>query len=188
MAKRALRTKKVAKPAVFNGGTRWTVVAGELRRGKGNPGTRHLFRVVAEKLPFDAFSGVKKHFMQNNDRHNGVYIAHDSMGTPRYIGRGNVFNRLAQRQKAQPLELAYFSFYIVEDRKHEREIESLLIRAAGPLLDFNTQKKRVGIGPASLMDFEAGTKFYERQRRRGRAKGSKKKVAKSAKKPTAVRR
>jgi hypothetical protein len=41
------------------------------------------------------------------------------MGCPRYIGRGRIFSRLVARQKAQVLELKYFSFCVVEEKKHE---------------------------------------------------------------------
>lgn len=99
---------------------------------------------------------------------DGVYVAHDSMGYARYVGRGAIFTRLRARQKAQPAELVYFSFYVVEDKKHEREVETLLIRAAGPQLHFNTRKRRIDIQPGDVRDFEAGTKFFERQGRRGR--------------------
>jgi hypothetical protein len=85
------------------------------------------------------------------------------MGYPRYIGRGNIRARLAARFNAQREELVYYSFYVVQDKIHEREIETLLIRAAGPLLDFNDKKKRIGIQAGSTMDFEAGTRFYERR-------------------------
>jgi len=124
--------------------------------------------MVAEKLPYASLSAVRKHVAKTIKKPDGVYIAHDSMGFPRYIGRGNVFQRLAARLKAQKLELVYFSFYLVSDKKHEREIETLLIRAAGPLLEFNTKKKRVDIKPGDIRDYEAGTTFYERQYRKGR--------------------
>lgn len=90
------------------------------------------------------------------------------MGCPRYIGRGDIFLRLEARHKAQPLELKYFSFYVVSEKKHEREIETLLIRAAGFLLEFNDRKKRGGIAHGNIRDFEAGTLFYERQQKKGR--------------------
>ena len=77
--------------------------------------------------------------------------------------RGAIFARLAARKKAQALELEYFSFYVVNEKKHEREIETLLIRAAAFLLEFNTRKKRVGIEAGSIHDYEAGTVFYQRQ-------------------------
>jgi len=38
----------------------------------------------------------------------GIYVAHDSMGVARYIGRGNIFDRLKARRKAQVLELVFF--------------------------------------------------------------------------------
>ena len=100
--------------------------------------------------------------------HDGIYVAHDSMGYARYVGRGNIFSRLRARQKAQPLELVYFSFYVVLNKNHEREIETLLIRASGPLLQFNTRKKRVTIQAGNIRDYEPGTYFYERQRKKGK--------------------
>lgn len=103
---------------------------------------------------------------------NGIYIAHDSMGVPRYIGRGSILNRLKNRKKAQPLELIYFSFYVVSEKSHEREIETLLIRAASTQLHFNTRKKRVDIEAGVNKDYEAGTVFFERQRPRGRKRGT----------------
>jgi hypothetical protein len=90
------------------------------------------------------------------------------MGVARYIGRGDIFDRLGKHKKAHYLELAYFSFYVIPDKGHEREVETLLIRAAGPSLHFNTRKKRVDIQPRDIRDYEPGTKFYERQMKRGR--------------------
>lgn len=152
----------------------WVIHFGELKQIRKKPGpvpkaakTEHLFRVIGEKLPFAALAAVKKHLQDSGYSSQGVYVAHDSMGCPRYIGRGNIFQRLAARKKAQQLELEYFSFYVVADKKHEREIETLLIRAAAFLLEFNDRKKRVGIAPASVNDFEAGTVFYVRRYERG---------------------
>jgi hypothetical protein len=173
MARKAMLTKTI-QARVFEDGQQWTVEFGELRRHQANPGkTPHLFRVIGEKLPHQSFSAVKKHLTdylaeQGILNCNGVYIAHDSMGFPRYIGRGNIFNRLKSRFDAQKLELVYFSFYVIADKKHEREIETLLIRAAGGLLEFNNRKKRVGILQGNIKDYEAGTRFYERQYKRGR--------------------
>ena len=146
----------------------WRVCFGNLQRPKRAAGrpvkeAEHLFRVVGEKLPFSALDDVKRHMTASNERMSGVYVAHDSMGCPRYIGRGAIFARLAARKKAQTLELEYFSFYVVNEKKHEREIETLLIRAAAFLLEFNTRKKRVGIAAGSVHDYEAGTVFYQRQ-------------------------
>jgi len=123
---------------------------------------------VGEKLPFEALSEVRFDLKNLGHPHQGVYVAHDSMGCPRYIGRGDIFQRLEARRKAQPLELKYFSFYVVSDKKHEREIETLLIRAASFLLEFNARKKQIGIDHGNVRDFEAGTRFYERQKRKGR--------------------
>lgn len=146
----------------------WRVFAGKLVPRPGHPGkSKRLFDLVAEKLPYDCLAEIRKHaareFGVGNDP-RGVYIAHDSMACPRYIGRGRVFSRLITRRRRNPRELVYFSFYLVEERKHEREIETLLIRAAGPLLHFNEMKKQDTIATGSVADFEAGTRFYRRSR------------------------
>lgn len=170
MAKKAKLTKKIRQKIFGDKSSLWTVHHGELKRGKGNPGkTEHLFRVVGEKLPYSALAAVKAHVKTELKLEPyGVYVAHDSMGCPRYIGRGNVFERLDARRKAQLLELQYFSFYLVSEKKHEREIETLLIRAAGFLLEFNSRKKRVGISHGNIRDYEAGTVFFERQFKKGK--------------------
>jgi len=134
---------------------------------------RPLFKVVAEKLPFAALAKVRKHCREAGLPTTGVYVAHDSMGTARYVGRGSIFSRLRSHRRGHPHELAYFSFYVVQDRTHEREIETLLIRAAGGSLHFNDRKKRVDIQPGNIRDYEAGTLFYERQRRKGKTKAGK---------------
>lgn len=149
--------------------SQWTVTFGELRRPRGRPkGLKPLFKAVGEKLPFDALRDVRRHLRSRNIPLTGVYIAHDSMGVPRYIGRGNIFPRLKRRRARQLLELVYFSFYVVTEKTHEREVETLLIRAAGTQLHFNTRKKRVDIQSGSVRDYEAGTFFYERRYRRGK--------------------
>jgi hypothetical protein len=154
---------------VYTDGHQWTIHYGELKRGQGRPPkTDHLFRVVGEKLPYQALQDVKRHLKAQGHTFHGLYVAHDSMGCPRYIGRGNIFGRLEARKKAQQLELEYFSFYVVSEKKHEREVETLLIRAAGFLLEFNDRKKRVGIAPGGIRDYEAGTVFYERHYKKGK--------------------
>lgn len=154
-------------------GNDWAVHYGELRRGRGRPATTsRLFKFLGEKIPFEALDDVRNHFTSDGTSSQGVYVAHDSMGTPRYIGRGSIFSRLQARKKAHPHELYYFSFYIVEEKQHEREIETLLIRAAGDSLEFNDRKKRIGIKPGNVRDYEPGTFFYERQSHRGRRKGN----------------
>lgn len=172
-AGKAASKRVTVERAIYNSSP-WVVHFGELQRLRKGPGrpsrasrTEHLFRVVAEKLPFEALGTVRVHLKNQGYSSQGVYVAHDSMGCPRYIGRGDIFQRLATRKKSKDLELEYFSFYVVAEKKHEREIETLLIRAAAFLLEFNDRKKRVGIAPGSVNDFEAGTVFYERKYERG---------------------
>jgi hypothetical protein len=168
-ARKKARLTKLTLRTVFDDKDQWKVLYGELKRGRGRPSrTAHLFRVVGEKLPFEALAQVRYDLEDHGHPHQGVYVAHDSMGCPRYIGRGDIFQRLEARRKLQPLELKYFSFYVVSDKKHEREIETLLIRAASFLLEFNARKKRTGIAHGNVRDFEAGTLFYERQQKKGR--------------------
>ena len=177
MAKK-VKSIKVAK---IWGDKQWTVRFGALNPGPGRPdAVQSLFKVVGEKIPFEALNAVNKYLRDNKIRRNGVYIAHDSMGYARYIGRGRIFQRLRARVKSQVLELKYFSFYVVEERKHEGEIETLLIRAAGPLLQFNTKKKRVTINAGRLLDYEAGTLFFERSYVRGKKPKRKNKASTKA--------
>ncbi len=160
--------KKVESADVWHGNS-WVVKYGELKRGRGNPGNvANLFKVVGEKLPFDSLAKIKAALVAEGLHHQGVYLAHDSMGCPRYGGRGDIFSRLKQHKDAHPDELSYFSFYVVAEKKHEREVETLLIRGASFLLEFNDRKRRVGVEPGDIRDFEAGTHFFERQRKRGR--------------------
>lgn len=106
-----VKTIKVAK---MWGDKQWTVRFGRLNPGPGRPETiQSLFKVVAEKIPFEALNAVNRYLRDNNIRRNGVYLAHDSMGYARYIGRGRIFPRLRARLKSQILELKYFSFYVV---------------------------------------------------------------------------
>ena len=147
----------------------WSVVYGELKRPPGRPyKTKPLFKCVGEKIPFKALGEIEKQLEEKDITKQGVYIAHDSMGTARYVGRGdNVFSRLKKRKKAHPNELTYFSFFIVVDKQHEREVETLLIRQAAPVLEFNQKKKRVGISTGNVKDYEAGTCYFERQIKKG---------------------
>jgi hypothetical protein len=158
------------------GNNSWTVVSGKLKRHQGRPTkAKSLFKAIGEKVPFAFLNEVKAKLEEDEISLQGVYIAHDSMGYPRYIGRGNIFNRLDARRKAQLLELSYFSFFVVEEKIHEREIETIMIRAAGPLLDFNSRKVRNDIQAGDVRDFEAGTMYIERQYRKGRKRKKKKK-------------
>ena len=159
----------------------WKVVHGRLVRAPGRPkSAMSLFRVVGEKLPFDSLASVRKQMSALGLPRTGVYVAHDSMGYARYIGRGRIFWRLQSHKKAHPLELTYFSFFVVENKTHEGEIETILIRASSPLLEFNSQKKRVDIRAGNIRDFEAGTAFFERQYHRGRRKPGKRRRRRAA--------
>lgn len=159
--------KKVIKAKIW-GNREWTVRFGWLNPGRGRPhGVPRLFKVLGEKLPFEALSAVDKHLRDIGIRAKGVYLAHDSMGYVRYIGRGRMFPRLHACLKIHGSQLKYFSFYVVEERKHEGEIETLLIRAASPLLQFNTKKKKVTISAGGgFLDYEAGTQYFERRDKR----------------------
>ena len=149
-------------------GDNWSVIYGELRKGPGRPSSiKPLFQYVGEKIPFGALRKVEKKLDELEAEKRGVYIAHDSVGTARYIGRGNIFTRLNERKKKHPKELVYFSFFVVKDKQHEREIETLLIRGAGPLLGFNKKKKSVGIPSGNVRDYEPGTYYFERQTKKG---------------------
>ena len=141
-------SRKIITDCVFRDGVNWTVQYGELKRSQGRPSKeQHLFKVAGEKLPFES---------------EDIQIRHHA------IGRGNVFARLKARKKAQPLELHYYSFYIVSQKQHEREVETLLIRAASFLLEFNDKKRRVGLSAGAINDYEPGMFFYERQHKKGK--------------------
>jgi hypothetical protein len=149
--------------------THWRIVHGKLTAAPGRPGkVKGLFSVVGEKLPYESLESVRKDMEKRDLSTVGVYLAHDSMGSARYAGRGNVFNRLRAHKKAHTLELLYYSFYIVAEKIHEREIETILIRSAGPQLQFNDRKKRVTIEPGNIRDYEPRTIFYERQYKKGK--------------------
>jgi len=155
----------------------WQVWRGKLRRLPGRP-RKSLFTVVAEKLPYESLKSIERSMKTTGLPRNGVYVAHDSMGTARYVGRGRIFQRLKAHHKKYSLVLHYYSFYVLPNKSHEREVETLLIRAAGPLLEFNQRKKRVTTSAGSIRDYEAGTVYFQRHRRRrssqsnrGRKKG-----------------
>jgi hypothetical protein len=112
--------------------------------------------------------------MEREGEHlEGVYFAHDSMGVARYGGRGAIFNRLSAHRKKYPKELLFYSFYVIENKSHEREIETAILRAAGPQMTLNTRKVAYGLHPGNIGDYEPGTKFFERQGIRGRRRGRK---------------
>src|SRR3546814_6649504 len=98
---KALSTKKIIE-RVSPDPPSWTIHYGELKRGRGRPvKASHLFKVVGEKIPYVALQAVKKHLTKSGHTYQGVYVAHDSMGCPRYIGRGNIFARLEARKRSE---------------------------------------------------------------------------------------
>lgn len=182
MTKKARNKKKARKETyhtVWSGNGKvepWCVKAGKLVGGRGRPaGAKPIFLVVAEKIPYGALSKVQADMLQYSFPTEGVYLAHDSMGVARYGGRGQVFVRLAAHKRKHPTELSYFSFYIISDKKHEREIETVILRAAGPQLTLNERKVALGTKPGDVRDYEPGTEFFERQSRKEKRKGSKRK-------------
>jgi hypothetical protein len=173
------RPKKPSRKISFGpdyewSGENWKVVFGELKRGRGRPtNEKSIFKAFGEKLPESALDHVEQTLIEKKLSREGVYFAHDSLGCARYAGRGSVFSRLRSHFAAHPDELLYFSFYLIEDKQHEREIETALIRVASHLLVFNERKKRDDIEPGSVSDYEPGTFYFERQRKRGRRKKAK---------------
>jgi hypothetical protein len=174
MAKKAAKkaNKKQSRKETFysvHQADGWNVMTGKLVPGKGRPElVERIFEVIAEKIPYAALADCKADMDHNDYSTEGVYLAHDSMGVARYGGRGNIFGRLAAHLNKYPRELAYFSFYTIKDKKHEREIETVILRAAGPQLILNERKVRDDIEKGDVKDYEPGTEFYERQKVRGK--------------------
>jgi hypothetical protein len=163
------KSRKLTNGGIIWKDTRWNVVAGELKRARGRPAAiKSLFLAVAEKLPFDSIDEVQRTLKKWGIGLEGVYLAHDSMGVARYGGRGRIFNRLKSHKKKYRDELFYFSFYIIKNKNHEREVENVILRTAGTQLSFNQRKVREGIERGNVADYEAGTCFFERQGRRGK--------------------
>jgi hypothetical protein len=144
----------------------WVVWSGWVS-GRTKRGQRSLFRCVGEKLPWASLSEVLNNLKSLNIEREGVYLAHDSFGVARYGGRGRIFARLRSHKRKYSRELVYYSFYIIKDKIHEREIENVILRAAGPQLVLNQRKVRDGIEPGSVRDYEPGTRYYRRKLARG---------------------
>ena len=169
MADQGKRQSRKSAVTTFWSEGSWTVGYGKLIAGPGRPAlTARLFKVVGEKLPIESLSAVRRHLKTLGVGEEGVYVAHDSMGYARYVGRGHIFNRLKARAKQSVLEVRYFSFYVVRDKPHEREVETLLIRIAAPMLYFNERKKRLDLSAGRVRDYEPRTLFVERHYKRGR--------------------
>ena len=165
--------KSVNYPSVWRDSD-WVVTAGQLvSRGRPRK-VRHLFTCVAEKLPFASLSKVHRILSDEKISTEGVYMAHDSMGVARYGGRGQIFTRLGSHRRKHPKQLIYFSFYVIENKNHERELENAILRAAGAQMILNERKTGDGIYPGRVTDYEAGAYFFERQRVRGKRKKTKK--------------
>lgn len=168
MAASGKKSSRKSKAQSVWSDAQWTVGHGSLVPGPGRPAKdSHLFKVVGEKLPIAALSMVRKDLRGRGLGEEGVYVAHDSMGYARYVGRGRIFTRLKSRARRSALEVKYFSFYVVQAKVHEREIETLLIRVAAPMLYFNERKKRLDLSQGNIRDYEPGTEFYERHYRKG---------------------
>lgn len=147
----------------------WAIWRGRLVPAAGRPDkVESIFSCIAEKLPFTALADVERDMRSKKITRTGIYLAHDSMGVVRYAGLGSIFTRLRARQKAHPLQLQYFSFYVLPHKKHQRELETLIIRAVGQMLAFNERKKPMTIEAGNVRDYEGGTVFYERQKKKGR--------------------
>ena len=172
-------SKKTTQKTIW-AGDGWRVVSGRLVPGRGRPGkTGHIFRFVGEKLPYACLGHVADHVRAESDDVEGVYLAHDSMGVARYGGRGDIFNRLDSHQRKYPKELLYFSFFIIKDKNHEREIETAILRAAGSQMILNQRKVRTGLVLGNVADYEPGTYFVERQGQRGRKRRRRRRRRKS---------
>ena len=176
----ANQSKKPAKKSkvkqIWSDGKQWTVGYGRLVAAPGRPAkATRLFEVVGEKLPIAALDDVREDVRNRGLGEEGVYIAHDSMGYARYVGRGQIFSRLKYRARSSQLEIKYFSFYVVRAKVHEREVETLLIRVAAPMLYFNERKKRLDLSPGNIRDYEPRTQFLERHYKKGKTTISRKK-------------
>ena len=170
--KKPLSRKQVSVPHVWSDAN-WVVVAGKLvSRGRPRK-VRHLFTCIAEKLPFESLAKVERLLKEEGLDAEGVYMAHDSIGVARYGGRGNIFSRLRSHRRKYGGQLPYFSFYIVENKNHERELENAIIRASGQQMIFNERKKGDGIFPGRIEDYEAGSYFFQRQGKRGKRQKTK---------------
>jgi hypothetical protein len=158
----ARRRKQIIEEIWKNENKTQKVVFGKLEPSGGHQ-SKGLFLVIGEKLPFECLSKVRQHVRKRIPSREGVYMAHDSFGVPRYGGRGKIFRRLLARQRKYQKELEYFSFYIVADRSHTAELENVILRAAGPQMLLNKLKVRSGSKPGSVRDYNPGTQFYQRK-------------------------
>ena len=62
----------------------WNIQVGELQPiARGAHRRDHLFKYVAEKLPWDALPRVGRYLNRRGVKRIGVYMAHDSFGVAR---------------------------------------------------------------------------------------------------------
>jgi hypothetical protein len=165
-ARKRRRRRHATDGNIISKNGEWVVFSGRVS-GQSKGGDRSLFRCVAEKLPWTSLADVNANLKALGIRREGVYLAHDSFGVARYGGRGRIFSRLRSHKRKYSRELTYYSFYIIKDKIHEREIENVILRAAGPQLVLNQRKVRDGIEPGSVRDYEPGTRYYRRKLARG---------------------
>jgi hypothetical protein len=162
------KSRKEVIGQVWSDKSEWNVVAGRLVPGAGRP-RQSLFRYVGEKLPWGSLAKVRAHVVRvEGDDPEGIYLAHDSMGFARYGGRGQIFGRLRSHRRKYPRELLYYSFYVVASKVHERELETVILRAAGPQMILNERKVRSDISSGNIKDYEPGTRFFERHAKKGK--------------------
>jgi hypothetical protein len=64
----------------------------------------------------------------------------------------------AQPSKEIPSRACLF-FCIIKDKVHEREVENIILRAAGPQLVLNQRKMRDGVEPGGVRDYEPAHVF-----------------------------
>jgi len=134
--------------------TSWVVSRGVLKRRRGRPeNVKPLFLVVGEKLPFASIDAVGKQVGQRIGSRSGVYVAQDSMGYARYIGRGKIFTR---RRRLGRIERTCSC--TTRSTSSSRALTGVRLNPcsyvrAGPLLEFNTRKRRANIEPGDVYDF-----------------------------------
>lgn len=154
-------------------GTRWLrpsgnelLVRGEVRarRGRRKPS---FLTLIGEMLPRESWLELPDHV-------SGVYVLFDSSETARYVGiASDVRARLRQYFTGRLKDdddkraiTASFSVFMVSNRKHARELESLLVHVLGPALFLNERKQRAfGVRPDAKV-FEAGTLVLQRRKSR----------------------
>jgi excinuclease UvrABC nuclease subunit len=101
---------------------------------------------------------------------SGVYVLFDSSETARYVGISNDIrarlgtyfqgNKPEDNRKRQVT--VTFSVFMVKNRNHARELESLLVHVFGDALYNRRKIRRFGVRP-NMQDNEAGTLLLKRK-------------------------